>query len=114
MHTPRFFSAILAVGLGFAGLAAAGGGPTAMSGAQNEVIGQATYRCKGGIMVHITQMPNSARVDFAGQTQTLDLTQDASGIAYQNNQFSWFSKGKASYMKRVGNGSLALSDCMPL
>lgn len=85
-----------------------------MNGAQNEVIGQATYRCKGGITVHITQMPNSARVDFAGQTQTLDLTQDASGVAYQNNQFSWFSKGKVSYMKRVGNGSLALSDCMPL
>ncbi len=114
IHSHRVFCAALATGLGFAGFAAAGGGPTAMSGLQNEVIGQATYRCKGGIVVHITQMPNSARVDFAGQSQTLDLTQDATGIAYQNNQFSWFSKGKTSYMKRVGNGSLALTDCMPL
>lgn len=114
LHTQRVSGAVLAFGLCFAGLAAADGGPSNMSGAQNKVIGQATYRCKGGITVHVTQMPNSVRVDFAGQTQMLDLAQGTSGIAYNNNQFSWFSKGKTSYMKRIGNGSLVLTNCMPV
>lgn len=114
LYPQRVSGTVLAVGLCFAGLAAADGGPSNMSGAQNKVIGQATYRCKGGIMVHVTQMPNSARVDFAGQTQMLDLTQGAGSIAYNNNQFSWFSKGKISYMKRIGNGSLVLTNCTPV
>ena len=55
-----------------------------------------------------------ARVEFAGQTQTLNLVEEASGVAYQNSEFSWFSKGKTSYMKKVGTGSLALTDCVPV
>lgn len=106
-------SALLAGLLG-CGAVLAGGGPSAGTGRADQVIGQATYRCRGGVRVHITQMTSSAKVDFAGQTQTLDLSPEASGIAYQNNEFSWFSKGRASYMKNINTGSLVLTDCVPV
>jgi membrane-bound inhibitor of C-type lysozyme len=110
----RVFAPALAVGLLTCGAVLAGGGPSASTGRADQVIGQATYRCKGGVRVHITQMTSSARVDFAGQTQTLDLTPEASGVAYQNSDFSWFSKRRASYMKDVNTGNLVLTDCVPV
>ncbi len=112
LHIQRVAGVVLAAGLCFAGLAAADGRPSNMGGSQNRVIGEATYRCQGNITVHVTQMPDRVRVDFAGQT--LDLAQNVSGTAYNNNQFRWFSKGKVSYMKRIGNGSLVLTNCMPV
>lgn len=93
----------------------AGGGPTAMSAHdQSQVIGRSRYRCKGGIQVQVTQMPDTARVDFAGRSQVLKLAPEGSGVAYQNNDFAWFSQGKTSYMKNTHSGGLALTDCVAL
>jgi membrane-bound inhibitor of C-type lysozyme len=114
LNSPSVLAPALVVGLLTCAVALAGGGPTASTGQADRVIGQATYRCKGGVTVHITQMTSSARVDFAGQTQTLELTPEASGVAYQNSDFSWFSKGRASYMKNINTGSLVLTDCVPV
>ena len=91
----------------------ASGGPTPVAAAdQNQVIGQSKYRCRGGIQVQVTQMPDTARVDFAGRSQTLKLAPGGSGVAYQNNDFAWFSQGKTSYMKNTHSGTLALTDCV--
>ena len=92
----------------------AGGGRTASAGDSTQVIGQSKYRCKGGIQVQVTQMPDTARVDFAGRSQVLKLAPEGSGMAYQNNNFAWFSEGKTSYMKNTKSGGLALTDCVAL
>ena len=91
----------------------AGGGPTPVSAAeQNRVIGQSNYRCRGGIRVQVTQMPNTARVDFAGRSQVLNLMPEGSAIAYRNGTFGWSSQGKASSLKNLLSGALILTDCV--
>ncbi|WP_407538799.1 MliC family protein [Deinococcus radiomollis] len=93
----------------------ASGGPAPMTAAdRNQIIGQSKYRCRGGIQVQVTQMPGTARVDFAGRSQTLELAPGGSGVAYQNNDFAWFSQGKTSYMKNTHSGNLALTDCVAI
>lgn len=94
-----------------AGGALAGGGSSDVSG---PVIARATYRCQGGVRVQVTQMPDQARVEFAGQSQVLDLVQKPGGDQYQNNTFTWFTKGKTAYMKRNAGGQLALNGCTPV
>ncbi|WP_407570472.1 MliC family protein [Deinococcus altitudinis] len=97
------------------GTVQASGGPTPVAAAdQNQIIGQSKYRCRGGIQVQVTQMPDTARVDFAGRSQTLKLAPEGSGMAYQNNDFAWFSQGKTSFMKNTHSGNLALTDCVAL
>ena len=99
--------------LSVSAVAWAGGGRTVMSAAeQNKVIGQSSYRCKGGIRVQVTQMPNTARVDFAGRSQVLNLMPEGSAAAYQNGTFGWSTEGKVSSLKNIRSGALALSDCM--
>ena len=95
------------------GSLALGGGVLA-GGGPSQVIGQSRYRCKGGIQVQVTQMPDTARVDFAGRSQVLKLAPEGRGVAYQNNDFAWFSQGKTSYMKNTHSGGLALTDCVAL
>jgi membrane-bound inhibitor of C-type lysozyme len=91
----------------------ASGGPTPVAAAdRNQIIGQSHYRCRGGIRVQVTQMQGTARVDFAGRSQTLQLAPEGSGVAYQNNDFAWFSQGKTSYMKSMHSGNLTLTDCV--
>lgn len=91
------------------GVALADGGAYA-SGAQASVT-QANFVCRGGVRVQIALSSNTARVDFAGRTQTLRLTPDNSGGRYQNAQLAWFTKGSNSYMQERATGRLALSDC---
>ena len=107
-------SACPIVVLSIPGSVFAGGGPTAPSGSQLTVIGHSSYRCKGGIRVEVTQMTDTARVEFAGRSQVLQLTPGGSGVAYQNRDFAWFSQGKLSYMKNTHSGDLALTDCSAL
>ena len=91
----------------------ASGGPTPVSAAeQNRVIGQSSYRCKGGIRVQVTQMPNTARVDFAGKTQVLNLMPEGSAVAYQNGTFGWSTQGKVSSLKNMQSGAPTLTDCV--
>ncbi len=113
---PLASAALLAVTLLAAvGTVRASGGPTPVAAAdQKQIIGQSKYRCKGGIQVQVTQMPDTARVDFAGRSQTLKLAPGGSGMAYQNNDFAWFSQGKTSYLKNTHSGNLALTDCVAL
>ncbi len=94
------------------GVAFAGGGSSADT--SGTVVARATYRCQGGVRVQITQMPDTARVEFAGQSQLLKLVQAPSGDRYQNNTFTWFTKGDTSYMKRNASGRLALTGCTPV
>lgn len=94
-----------------AALADGGALTTAQTG-KDRVIARATYNCKGGVRVQVTVRPDTARVDFAGQTQTLNLTPDANGGHYQNTQVAWFTKGKKSYMQDKGSGQIELSDCV--
>jgi membrane-bound inhibitor of C-type lysozyme len=102
--------------LAAASLAQAGGGSSApdadsKGAGNNRVVGQASFRCKGGIRVQVTQMPDRARVDFAGRSQVLKLVPDSSGT-YQNSSYTWFTKGKVSYMKNMNSGGLDLSGCV--
>ncbi len=93
----------------------ASGGPTPVSAAeQNRVIGQSSYRCKGGIRVRVTQMPNTARVDFAGRTQVLNLMPEGSAVAYQNGTFGWSTQGKVSSLKNMQSGAPTLTDCVAI
>ena len=107
--TAVLFATLLSV----TGTAWAGGGSTPVTAAeQNRVIGQSNYRCKGGIRVQVTQMPSTARVDFAGRSQVLNLMPESSGMAYQNGTFGWSSQGKASSLKNLRSGALTLTDCV--
>ena len=91
----------------------AGGGPTPVSAAeQNRVIGQSSYRCKGGIRVRVTQMPNTARVDFAGRSQVLNLMPEGGAVAYRNDTFGWSTQGKVSSLKNMQSGAPTLTDCV--
>lgn len=100
--------------LSISGSVFAGGGPTTPLNGQQEVIGHSSYRCKGGIRVEVTQMTDTARVEFAGRSQVLRLTPEGNGVAYQNRDFAWFSQGRLSYMKNTHSGDLALTDCSAL
>ncbi|WP_310583682.1 MliC family protein [Deinococcus sp.] len=104
---------LLATLLSVTGTAWASGGSTPVTAAeQNRVIGQSSYRCKGGIRVQVTQMPSTARVDFAGRSQVLNLMPEGSAIAYRNGTFGWSSQGKASSLKNLRSGALILTDCV--
>lgn len=91
------------------GVALADGGGGAAYGQAKTT--QASFTCKGGVRVNIALSSNTARVNFAGRTQTLRLTPDNSGGRYQNAQLAWFTKGSSSYMQERATGRLALSDC---
>ena len=96
-----------------AGTVWASGGPTPVSAAeQTRVIGQSSYRCKGGIRVRVTQMPSTARVDFAGRSQVLNLMPEGSAMAYRNGTFGWSSQGKVSSLRNMQSGALTLTDCV--
>lgn len=104
---------LLATLLSVTGTAWASGGSTPVTAAeQNRVIGQSSYRCKGGIRVQVTQMPSTARVDFAGRSQVLNLMPEGSAMAYRNGTFGWSSQGKASSLKNLRSGALILTDCV--
>lgn len=104
---------LLATLLSATGTAWASGGSTPVTAAeQNRVIGQSSYRCKGGIRVQVTQMPSTARVDFAGRSQVLNLMPEGSAMAYRNGTFGWSSQGKASSLKNLRSGALILTDCV--
>lgn len=104
---------LLATLLSVTGTAWASGGSTPVTAAeQNRVIGQSSYRCKGGIRVQVTQMPSTARVDFAGRSQVLNLMPEGSAVAYRNGTFGWSSQGKASSLKNLRSGALILTDCV--
>ena len=91
----------------------ASGGPAPVSAAeQTRVIGQSSYRCKGGIRVQVTQMPSTARVDFAGRSQVLNLMPEGSAMAYRNGTFGWSSRGKVSSLRNMQSGALTLTDCV--
>ena len=94
------------------GSALAGGGSSASDGAGGAV--QVTYRCQGGVRVQVTPTSDKAQVEFAGQSLTLNLVPGSGGKRYQNNEFTWFTQGKTSSMKRNAGGRLALSGCTPL
>ncbi|WP_424952226.1 MliC family protein [Deinococcus sp.] len=106
-------ASLIVLSVGIPALASGGPGATSAKDA-HQIIGQSRYRCKGGIRVQVTQMPDTARVDFAGRSQVLKLAPEGSGVAYQNNNFAWFSQGKTSYMKNTHSGGLALTDCVAL
>ena len=57
-------------------------------------------------------MPSTARVDFAGRSQVLNLMSEGSAMAYRNGTFGWSSQGKASSLKNLRSGALALTDCV--
>ena len=104
---------LLATLLSVTGTAWASGGSTPVTAAeQNRVIGQSSYRCKGGIRVQVTQMPSTARVDFAGRSQVLNLMPEGSAMAYRNGTFGWSSQGKVSSLKNLRSGALTLTDCV--
>jgi len=110
---PLSLSVLAALSLTGTASVGASGGPAAMTpGQSRQVIAQSDYRCRGGIRVHVTQMPDTARVDFAGRSQTLDLTPGANGVSYSNDRFTWFSRGRTSYMRDARSGTLALTDCV--
>ncbi len=97
---------------GLASAALAGGGMAASpSAADQQVIARVTFRCNGGVVVQVAQMAQSARVTFAGQTQTLDLTPNGGELQYQNNAVAWYSDGKISYMRDSQTGQLKLGGC---
>ena len=59
-------------------------------------------------------MPSTARVDFAGRSQVLNLMPEGSAMAYQNGTFGWSSQGKASSLKNLQSGALTLTDCVAI
>ena len=95
-----------------AGWSLAGGGPPASG---NDIVAEASYRCQGGLRVEVTQMTDSARVDYAGRSVTLKLVHDASGDHFQNAQFSWLvMSADTAALKNTRTGRLALSGCTRL
>jgi len=104
---------LLATLLSVTGTAWASGGFTPVTAAeQNRVIRQSSYRCKGGIRVQVTQVPSTARVDFVGRSQVLNLMPEGSAMAYRNGTFGWSSQGKVSSLKNLRSGALTLTDCV--
>ncbi|GMA14433.1 hypothetical protein E5F05_09475 [Deinococcus metallilatus] len=114
----RQFAALLRVGvcqvalLAVSGSAFADGAPTASRGMnRDQVLGQAVFRCMGGVRVQVTKMPGRARVQFAGRSLVLNLANGADNVRYRNAQFAWVNNGKVSYMKNMRNGQLTVSGC---
>lgn len=96
----------------FGGRAFADGAPRLASAGQDRVIERVVFRCQGGIRVQVTRLPGRARVEFAGQTRTLDLADGVGGVRYRSGGFAWVNDGKVAYMRDTRSGALPVSGCV--
>lgn len=104
---------VFQAGLLLAGTALADGGPSTGT-AQGPVVARATFQCRGGVRVQVTQRTQTVRVDFAGKSRTLNLTGNASGTIARNPQVSWVTQGQVAAMRNNATGQLELSGCRPV
>lgn len=109
---PRFFG-ILQAGLVLATGTALADGGASTSAASDPIVARATYLCKGGVRVEVTQRTKTVRVDFAGRSRTLNLTGSSSGTVARNTQVSWVTRSGVASMKNDVSGQLELSGCRP-
>ncbi|WP_216328366.1 MliC family protein [Deinococcus aestuarii] len=116
------FTVVLRVGLCLTALLPAGGtafadgapGLTTASApaGQDRVIERVVFRCQGGVRVQVTRMPNRARIEFAGQTRTLDLADGVNGVRYRSGGFAWVNDGKVASMQNTRSGAQPVSGCV--
>ncbi|WP_019585990.1 hypothetical protein [Deinococcus apachensis] len=110
--TARVCLGVLQAGLLLVTGTALADGSSYTGAAHDAVQAEVTFQCQGGVRVHVTRRTKTVRVDFAGQSQTLN--RNPSGTSARNTQFTWVTQSQGSYMKDNRTGQLELSGCRPV